>query len=78
MRLPGTINIPNEKKRKKGRTEALAMVVSEDMTRVYPLSAFTKAKPKSGAGGASATADVTISPGPLPRIDLDELPAGVT
>lgn len=42
MRLPGTINLPDAKKLKKGRTEALAQLV-EFNDNVYPISAFTAA-----------------------------------
>ncbi len=44
MRLPGTINIPDEKKRRKGRTVKLARVVSWHDERLYPLSQFTPAQ----------------------------------
>ncbi|WGH15589.1 integrase [Pseudomonas phage PA_LZ03] len=42
MRLPGTINLPDAKKLKKGRKEALASLV-EFNDNVYPISAFTAA-----------------------------------
>ncbi|MBR0940245.1 hypothetical protein [Bradyrhizobium liaoningense] len=45
MRLPGTINIPDERKRLKGRRPALARVVTFDTSRAYPLTAFTPAAP---------------------------------
>lgn len=45
MRLPGTVNIPDAKKRKKGRTPVLATLVGYWPERVYPLSAFTQAQP---------------------------------
>lgn len=45
FRLPGTINLPNEVKKKKGRVAALASVVEWIGTR-YPLTAFTKAPTK--------------------------------
>lgn len=42
MRLPGTINLPDAKKRKKGRVKALATLV-EFNDQSYPLSMFTAA-----------------------------------
>ncbi len=44
MRLPGTVNIPDEKKRKKGRVEVLATLVEENPKNVYPISTFLKAQ----------------------------------
>ena len=43
MRLPGTINIPDERKRKKGREETLAKLIEFDKDKVYPLELFTVA-----------------------------------
>lgn len=43
MRLPGTINLPDEKKRRRGRHPALAYVVEAHDDRVYPISAFKQA-----------------------------------
>lgn len=43
MRLPGTVNIPNAQKLKKGRTPALACLVEFHPDRVYPLGEFTQA-----------------------------------
>jgi hypothetical protein len=76
MRLPGTVNVPNAKKRKKGREAALATVVEADWSRVYPLKSFTPAArvQSPGAGGGP---EVKIS-GNLAAVDLDTLPAKVT
>lgn len=77
MRLPGTINLPGEKKRKKGRQEALARVVEEDWERIYSLKQFTAA-PRVQARGDKPGLQVKLS-GNLPRIEsLDDLPVGVS
>ena len=44
MRLPGTVNLPDSKKRKKGREPELARLVYLNDT-TYPLTAFRKAQP---------------------------------
>ena len=41
MRLPGTINIPDERKLERGRVAAIARLVEYHERRRYPLSAFT-------------------------------------
>lgn len=77
MRIPGTVNIPDDKKRKRGRTEALATIVGLN-DAVYPLHDFTPAPEVQSAKGATSSARVKIS-GNLPRLkDLDELPEEVT
>lgn len=45
MRLPGTINRPDERKREKGRVDALASLVEFEDDRVYTLDQFAKAPP---------------------------------
>ena len=65
MRLPGTVNIPNELKKKKGRKKALASVEWFDDVR-YPISDFTQAMTVEQA---SPTAEVTV--GNLPDVNLD-------
>lgn len=78
MRLPGTVNLPNEKKRKKGRQPAVARVVEADWSRVYPLSCFTAAPRVQSGGPMGGGKQVKIS-GNLPRLDnLDDLPPKVS
>lgn len=79
MRLPGTVNVPGEKKRKKGRVEALARVVDADWSRIYSLKEFTPAPrvQTTGPGGGGGP-QVKLS-GNIPRLEsLDDLPPEVT
>lgn len=55
MRLPGTTNYPNAKKRAKGRTEAQATVVAYNPEAVYPLTRFTPAPSDVGRNPAKTT-----------------------
>jgi Family of unknown function (DUF5906) len=50
MRLPGTINLPDERKLKKGRRPALAYIVRKRDT-AYTIADFTKAVPLAEPGG---------------------------
>ncbi len=76
MRLPGTINIPDARKVKKGRVAALAKCIQFNEA-IYPLSDFTAAQSvqmqKESTFGSGASQVVTIS-GNINRInDSDEL-----
>lgn len=75
MRLPGTINVPDAKKIKKGRAPELArLIVYEDVA--YPLSRFTQAQAVQSPelkGFTTATKTVKIS-GNIDRLgDINEL-----
>ena len=76
MRLPGTINIPDERKAKKGREKRVAKLISFKPDNVYALSTFTPAAvvQMPGLEGLSrGQATVTIS-GNVQRVgDINEL-----
>lgn len=57
MRLPGTINVPNKKKRDKGRVPTLATLVDANWSRVYPLSSFEPSPPTTPADWPSVDKD---------------------
>lgn len=79
MRLPGTINLPNKRKREKGRQPRLATVVEAHWDRVYELRQFTKAPRVQGreATAAQPSTRVKLS-GNLPVVDLEALPPAVS
>jgi Mesyanzhinovviridae DNA primase len=75
LRLPGTVNLPDEKKLKKGRLPALASLVSWKNVR-YPLAAFAKAPGKiqqgtiSGLSGGGEKVQISGNIEPLYVDDL--------
>lgn len=79
MRLPGTINKPNAKKRKKGRVDALAYVVEFDEGRVYDLEMFTPAPAVQDDGPLPGSGGINVNVGGnVERLDsVDDLPEGV-
>jgi len=77
MRLPGTINRPNEKKRKAGRVPVLASVIEYHEERDYPLGIFAPA-PRENVAPAPGQGKVQLEAIPPFLDSLDELPAAVT
>lgn len=74
MRLPGTINVLNKKKRSAGRKPALAYLVGEltDWSRSYPLDAFTEhAIAPWTLGSPAEPADIPA------HVELQDLPANL-
>lgn len=80
MRLPGTWNVPNAKKRSKGRTKVEAGVVYFDADVAYEMDRFTKA-PRIQAGGGrnfdeggGSSVEVSVNPGNLEQLaDVNDL-----
>lgn len=76
-RLPGTINIPNPQKRKKGRVEVEAKLLSFDPKRVYDITDFKKSAGVQSSGSmmdGGGARDVDIDVGNIDRIqELSEL-----
>lgn len=79
MRLPGTINRPDEKKRDKGRTEALAAVIEWHEDRVYDLEQFEMAqKVQSSVDQDGFSGNMIRISGNIPRLaSVDDLPKSV-
>lgn len=74
MRLPGTVNLPNDVKRKKGRIPALAKLVFFEPERIYALDKFTPATAVIATAASSPLARSTIGDA-IRTADPDELDA---
>lgn len=72
LRLPGTINIPNAKKRAAGRVRTMARLV-EFNDRRYSLEDFKRAG-RRGSQPTRARRIIPVIEGDLPEIDLAALP----
>ena len=79
MRLPGTINWPDERKRKKGRTPVVAKLVEWHEERVYNIREFRQSQQvQLSAGNNFTNLGIKIT-GNLARLQsLDDLPSGVS
>lgn len=73
MRLPGTWNIPDAKKLKKGRERVVARLLQFKADLVYPLSAFNRMP--APINGAAVLNTVDVKPGQVVRrlASMDEL-----
>lgn len=77
MRLPGTINLPNAKKRKAGRVPTLAYVVDGIRTmETYDLDQFNEFR--RPATDASSTAVTTTDAAAIALVNVDQLPASIS
>ena len=76
MRLPGTLNRPNAKKRARGQMLALAHVVEWDESRVYDLAQFRAAPLVQVSNGGMGFGNGVVLSGNVPRVcSVDDLPA---
>lgn len=74
MRVPGTINVPNAKKVKKGRVPTLAQLVEWNEDAVYSIESFTPAvRVQTNDGGLGGGRPKVTITGNVPDIGCDEL-----
>ena len=73
MRVPGTVNLPNAKKRKAGRKPTVARLVEADWSRSYSLDDFPQGSdPSPSAPGAVVAQEPDVVP-----LSIEELPSAV-
>lgn len=76
MRLPGTINYPNDEKKAKGQVPIVAEVIRADWDLAYPVDEFVQApqrQDRGGIGGGSGRPSVEVDSGNVRRIPPDRL-----
>jgi energy-coupling factor transporter ATP-binding protein EcfA2 len=74
MRLPGTVNIPNAKKRASGRKHELARVIKADWSLSYSLDDFPRGEGPEPAGPKG----VVVQAGRIVPVSLEMLPLSVS
>lgn len=77
LRLPGTINWPNEKKQRRGQRRSLARVAFHEATRTYDLSAFKKADVFT-SDVSTLTAPIRLPDQVAPVTSLEALPTTIS
>ncbi len=75
MRLPGTVNLANKKKRESGRGDVPTRLMAADWRRRFRAGDFPA--PMAGAG-AAASVGRAVTAAPAMGLDLDSLPPGVS
>jgi hypothetical protein len=80
MRLPGTMNMPDAKKRAKGRTPVRATLVEFCSDRIYPITDFIAAAPRQAAAAEHEgfSAPVSISSNIARLASVDDLPDSIS
>jgi hypothetical protein len=77
MRLPGTVNRPNEKKIKRGRKPVRAELVEFNKKAVYKIEQFNPAPLTQNESYSIGSEDIKVS-GNIARINIDDLPEGIS
>lgn len=79
MRIPGTMNIPDERKRRKGRVPTLAEVLEFHEDRVYPIERFAKSPELQTSDDSGFSGSKISVSGNIQRLnDVDELGEAVS
>lgn len=78
LRLPGTWNVPDQRKIAKGRVKAMADLTHCTHDGHYPLSAFTQAPEQQGGPTGFTGSTVKVSGNVQRFADVDQLPKDVS